>query len=62
MNIGQTNSLPKTIPVEGKHHIRMQILPTVTQFYFSDETTQLHGPWLTIAEAEAQRDHYARSL
>ncbi len=45
----------------GTDHIWIDIVDKPwAQFYFTDETGEAHGPWLTLQEAQFQMEHYCQ--
>jgi hypothetical protein len=45
----------------GPEHIWVDIVDKPwAQFYFTDETGDAHGPWLTWQEAQFQMSHYVQ--
>ena len=50
-----------TVRCPGRNHIWVNLVTNPwEQFFFSDETEQFQGPWLTVEEAEAQLEMYTK--
>lgn len=49
------------VKLQDYEHIYVDVQSRIYPvYYFCDETTDAHGPWLTAGEAEAQHQHYCK--